>query len=79
MIKIEINKKDDTTKIVANGTSFEIASDLSIELNGLLNNGIRLEILVAALVNAVNGDIKQDEYNKCCEVIIDLLRAIKDK
>lgn len=79
MLICEIDKKKDTTKIIANGSAFEITKDLSIELSTLLENGILPEFIVAALVNAVNDGMKQDEYNQCCEAISDLLKAIKDK
>lgn len=79
MLICEIDKKKDTIKIIASGPVTEITKDLSIELSSLLKNGILPEFIVAALVNAVNDDMKQDEYNQCCEVISDLLKAIKDK
>lgn len=79
MLKCEINKKENKMLVNVEGSIFEITNDLSIELTTFLENGIRIECLVAALVSAVNNEMKQDEYNQCCEVIVDLLKAIKDK
>lgn len=48
-------------------------------MNALIESGMKIECMVAALVSAVNGEMNQDEYNQCCIVISDLLKAIKDK
>ena len=79
MLKCEISEKENKVHVNVEGSIFEIAKDLGIEMTCILENGIRIECLVAALVSAVNNDMKQDEYNKCCEVISDLLKTIKDK
>lgn len=79
MLKCEINKKENKMLVNVEGSIFEITNDLSIEFTSFLENGIRIECLVAALVSAVKNEMKQDEYNQCCEVIVDLLKAIKDK
>ena len=78
MLKCEINKRD-KVNINVEGNIVECTNDLSILLEGLLKSGIKIECLVAALVSAVNNGMKQDEYNQCCTVITDLLKAIKDK
>lgn len=79
MIKCEINEKEAKVHIAVEGNIVECTKDLSILIKGLLEGGMKLECPVAALVSAVNNDMKQDEYNQCCEVIADLLKAIKDK
>lgn len=79
MIKCEINKKEDKVRIAVEGNIVECTKDLSILIKGLLEAGMKLECPVAALVSAVNNEMNQDEYNQCCEVIADLLKAIRDK
>lgn len=79
MLICEISKKEDKVKVMAGGDIIECTKDLSILMENLLKGGIKLECLVAALVSAVNNEMKQDEYNQCCEAISDLLKAIKDK
>lgn len=79
MLFCEINKKRDKVHITVEGDIIECTKDLSILLEQLLKSEIRVECLVAALVSAVSNEMKQDEYNQCCIVISDLLKAIKDK
>ena len=79
MLKCEINKKENKVIFNVEGTVRECATDLSILLENLLKGGLELKFITAALVNAVNDDLKQDEYDQCCEAISDLLKAIKDK
>lgn len=79
MLKCEIDKKEDKVHIAVEGNIVECTKDLSIFMEHLLESGMKLECLVAALVNAVNNEMKQDDYNQCCTVISDLLKAIKDK
>ena len=77
MLFCEIDKKRDKAHINVEGSIFELANDLRIEMNTLIESGMKIECLVAALVSAVNGEMNQDEYNQCCEAISDLLKAIK--
>ena len=79
MLFCEIDKKRDKAHINVEGSIFELANDLRIEMNTLIESGMKIECLVAALVSAVNGEMNQDEYNQCCEAISDLLKAIKNK
>ncbi len=79
MLKCEINKKENKVIFNVEGTVRECTTDLSILIENLLKSGLDLKFIVAALVNAVNDDMKQDEYNQCCEAISDLLKAIKNK
>ena len=79
MLFCEIDKKRDKAHIKVEGSILELANDLRIEMNALIESGMKIECLVAALVSAVNGEMNQDEYNQCCEAISDLLKAIKNK
>lgn len=79
MLICEIDKKEDKVHIAVEGNIVECTKDLSIFMEHLLKSGMKLEYLVAALVSAVNNGMKQDDYNQCCTVISDLLKAIKDK
>lgn len=79
MLKCEINKKENKVIFNVEGPIRECATDLSILMENLVKGGMELEFMVAALVSAVNNEMNQDEYNQCCEVITDLLKAIKDK
>lgn len=79
MLICDIDEKEDKVKIKIEGTATECTKDLSIELNGLLEGGMQIEFLVAALVHAVAGNMDQDDFNQTCEVISDLLKVIKDK
>lgn len=79
MLFCEIDKKRDKAHINVKGSILELTKDLRIEMKALIESGMKIECLVAALVSAVNGEMNQDEYNQCCIVISDLLKAIKDK
>lgn len=79
MLKCEINKKENKVIFEVEGPIRECATDLSILMENLLKGGMKLKFLVAALVSAVNDGMNQEEYNQCCTVITDLLKAIKDK
>lgn len=78
MLKCEINKKENKVIINVEGDIFECTRDLSILIKSLLENGIKLECTVAALVSAVKDKMDQDDYNQTCTVISDLLRVIRD-
>lgn len=79
MLKCEINKKENKVIFNVEGPIRECATDLSILMENLVKGGMELKFIVAALVSAVNNGMNQDEYNQCCEVIADLLKAIRDK
>lgn len=79
MLSCEIDEKKDKVHIAVEGNILECTKDLNILNEQLLKSGMKLECLVAALVSAVNNEMKQDEYNQYCIVISDLLKAIKDK
>lgn len=79
MLKCEISKKENKVIFNVEGPIRECTTDLSILMENLVKGGMKLEFLVAALVSAVNDGLDQEEYNHCCEVISDLLKAIKDK
>lgn len=78
MLTCEIDKKEDKVNINVEGNIVECTKDLSILLQGLLEGGIKLECLVAALVSAVKDKMDQDDYNQTCTVISDLLKVIRD-
>lgn len=79
MLSCEIDEKRDKVNIRVEGNILECTKDLSILNEHLLEGGMKIECLVAALVSAVKNEMDQDDYNQCCTVISDLLKAIKDK
>lgn len=79
MLSCEIDEKRDKVNIRVEGNILECTKELSVLNEYLLESGMKIECLVAALVSAVKNEMDQDDYNQCCTVISDLLKAIKDK